>query len=95
MAASASIKDGEVQRTDCDAMGLFIYRNGKTHSVYDSRCPHQSTDIPELALQGSTLTCPKHLWEFDATSGNCIKNGDSPLKRLQSKVVKGRLLVFW
>ncbi len=93
--ASVGIKDGEVRRTDCDGRGLFIYRDKKTFQVYDSRCPHQSTDIPELALQGSTLTCPKHQWEFDVKSGDCIKKGDSPLKRIESKVVKGRLLAFW
>jgi nitrite reductase/ring-hydroxylating ferredoxin subunit/alkylhydroperoxidase/carboxymuconolactone decarboxylase family protein YurZ len=93
--ASTAALDGQVQRTECDGFGLFIYREKKAFSVFDSRCPHQSTDIPELALLGSTLTCPKHQWEFDAKSGDCIKNGNSPLKRIESKVVKGRLLAFW
>jgi nitrite reductase/ring-hydroxylating ferredoxin subunit/alkylhydroperoxidase/carboxymuconolactone decarboxylase family protein YurZ len=93
--ASSAVKDGQVQRTECDGFGLFIYREKKSFSVFDSRCPHQSTDIPELALKGTTLTCPKHHWEFDAKSGDCIKKGNSPLKRLESKVVKGRLLAFW
>jgi nitrite reductase/ring-hydroxylating ferredoxin subunit/alkylhydroperoxidase/carboxymuconolactone decarboxylase family protein YurZ len=93
--ASTEAKDGQVQRTECDGFGLFIYREKKSFSVFDSRCPHQSTDIPELALKGATLTCPKHHWEFDAKSGDCIKKGNSPLKRIESKVVKGRLLAFW
>ena len=93
--ASSSVKDGSVARTECDAQGLFIYRDKRSYQVYDSRCPHQSTDIPELALKGNTLTCPKHHWQFDVKSGDCIKKGDSPLKRLKSKVVKGRLLAFW
>ena len=93
--ASTAVKDGEVQRSVCDGFGLFIYREKKTISVFDSRCPHQSTDIPELALHGTTLTCPKHQWEFDAKSGDCIKKGNSPLKRIESKVIKGRLLAFW
>jgi nitrite reductase/ring-hydroxylating ferredoxin subunit/alkylhydroperoxidase/carboxymuconolactone decarboxylase family protein YurZ len=93
--ASTAVKDGQVQRTECDGFGLFIYREKRSISVFDSRCPHQSTDIPELALKGSTLTCPKHHWEFDAKSGDCIKKGSSPLKRIESKVVKGRLLAFW
>ena len=93
--ASTDVKDDEVTRTECDGRGLFVYRNQKTFSVYDSRCPHQSTDIPQLALKGSTLTCPKHQWEFDVKSGDCIKKGNSPLKRFESKVVKGRLLAFW
>jgi nitrite reductase/ring-hydroxylating ferredoxin subunit/alkylhydroperoxidase/carboxymuconolactone decarboxylase family protein YurZ len=93
--AASEATDGEVSRTECDGLGLFVYRDKKTYQVYDSRCPHQSTDIPQLALDGTTLTCPKHQWVFDAKSGDCIKKGNSPLKRLESKVVKGRLLVQW
>jgi nitrite reductase/ring-hydroxylating ferredoxin subunit len=93
--AGTDVRNGEVMRTECDGRGLFIYRNKKTYQVFDSRCPHQSTDIPELALKGSTLTCPKHHWVFDAKSGDCIKKGNSPLKRIESKVVKGHLLAYW
>ncbi|MCF8211980.1 MAG: Rieske 2Fe-2S domain-containing protein [Rhodoferax sp.] len=95
VAASAALVDGTVTRTECDGMGLFLYRNKRAYAVYDSRCPHQATNIPELAVQGTTLTCPKHQWEFDATSGACIKKGNSPLKKLEAKVVKGRLMAFW
>jgi len=93
--ASKDLPDGEVTRTECDGRGLFIYRDKKAFQVFDSRCPHQSTDIPELALTGETLICPKHQWEFNAHTGACIKKGNSPLKRIDSKVVKGRLLAFW
>jgi nitrite reductase/ring-hydroxylating ferredoxin subunit len=92
---SAGLKDGEVQRSECDGMGLFIYRKARSFAVFDSRCPHQGTTITELALDGTKLTCPKHQWEFDATSGSCIKKGNSPLTRFESKVVKGRLMAFW
>lgn len=93
--ASTDVRNGEVMRTECDGRGLFIYRDKKTCRVFDSRCPHQGTDIQELALKGSTLTCPKHQWVFDAKSGDCIKTGNNPLKRIESKVVKGHLLAYW
>lgn len=93
--AAADVPDGQVLRTHCDGRGLFIYRQGKTCRVYDSRCPHQSTDIPELALRNTTLTCPQHGWAFDVTSGDCIQKGQTPLTRLESKVAKGRLMVRW
>ena len=82
-------------RVECDGRGLFIHHIKKTYQVYDSRCPHQSTNIPQLALQGNTLTCPKHQWAFDIRSGECIKTGDSPLRRWPSKVEGGRLLARW
>jgi nitrite reductase/ring-hydroxylating ferredoxin subunit/alkylhydroperoxidase/carboxymuconolactone decarboxylase family protein YurZ len=93
--ASKDIKDGEVTRTECQGRGLFIYRDKKSYQVYDSHCPHQNTDIPELAVKGTTLTCPKHQWQFDVKSGDCIKKGKTPLTRIESKVVKGRLLASW
>jgi nitrite reductase/ring-hydroxylating ferredoxin subunit len=93
--AAAEAKAGEVQRVDCDGHSLFVYRDAEGIRVYDSRCPHQDTDIPHLALTGLTLTCPKHQWAFDLRSGECIKKGTSPLRRWESKVVKGRLLALW
>jgi nitrite reductase/ring-hydroxylating ferredoxin subunit/alkylhydroperoxidase/carboxymuconolactone decarboxylase family protein YurZ len=94
--ATAGVKVGDIQRVQCDGRGLFVYREAaRSWRVYDSRCPHQSTDIPRLALQGTTLTCPKHGWAFDAHSGDCIRKGNSPLKLWPSKLVKGRLLAHW
>jgi nitrite reductase/ring-hydroxylating ferredoxin subunit/alkylhydroperoxidase/carboxymuconolactone decarboxylase family protein YurZ len=94
--AARDVKVGDIVRLDCDGRGLFVYREAqRSWRVYDSRCPHQSTDIPQLALKGSTLTCPKHGWAFDAHNGDCIRKGNSPLKLWPSKVVKGRLLAQW
>lgn len=93
--AAAELADGAVTRVDCAGRGLFVYRSKRSYRVYDSRCPHQTTDIPQLALKGTTLTCPKHHWVFDVPSGDCIKKGNSPLTRIESKVLKGRLLARW
>ena len=93
--AAADLRAGQVTRVECDGRGLFVYRDARGLRVYDSRCPHQTTDIPHLALDGTTLTCPKHHWVFDVRSGDCIEKGDSPLRRWESKVVKGRLMARW
>jgi nitrite reductase/ring-hydroxylating ferredoxin subunit/alkylhydroperoxidase/carboxymuconolactone decarboxylase family protein YurZ len=93
--ATTELPSGEARRLECDGRGLFVYRDKKDWQVYDSRCPHQTTDIPHLALTGTTLTCPKHQWVFDIKTGNCIEKGSSPLKRLESRVVENRLQVLW
>ena len=53
------------------------------------------TDIPELALEGSTLTCPKHGWAFDITDGSCIAKGTRPLNRFEHRVTGGILFARW
>ena len=94
--ATKGIEVGSTHRVECDGRGLFVHRAAAAAwRVYDSRCPHQTTNIPHLALEGCTLTCPKHQWQFDIRSGECIKKGSSPLKLWPSKVVKGRLLAQW
>lgn len=102
--AAGDLAPGETQRLECDGRGLFVHRRAADAPaaaaddewhVYDSRCPHQVTNIPHLALQGHVLTCPKHEWVFDVRTGACTAKGTSPLKRWPSKVDQGRLLAHW
>jgi nitrite reductase/ring-hydroxylating ferredoxin subunit/alkylhydroperoxidase/carboxymuconolactone decarboxylase family protein YurZ len=93
--AAGSFKEGETARVPCDTRELFVYRKGDDYKVYDSRCPHQVTNIPHLALSGNELTCPKHHWKFDITTGECIAVGTQRLKKFDSKVDNGRLLAYW
>ncbi len=94
----AAVKDlprrGAV-RLDCDGRSVFVHRDGKAIAVFDSRCPHQVTDIPHLALKGSVLTCPKHGWTFDIASGACTAKGDRPLTRFEHRVKGGKLYALW
>lgn len=89
------IPDGETLYRQCDGRELFIRRDGDQTRVYDSRCPHQVTDIPELALDGVKLTCPKHEWAFDVRTGECIEKGNRPLHRFKTREEGGRLSAFW
>ena len=93
--AGADLATGGVTRVDCDGRGLFVHHADDGWKVFDSRCPHQTTNIPHLALQGHTLTCPKHEWAFDIRSGQCMAKGDRPLRQWQTKVVESRLLARW
>jgi len=95
LAALEDIKDGEVSFAEAAGRSLFIYRQGDDIRVYDSRCPHQETNIPHLALEKGRLTCPKHNWAFDVASGECVEKGNRPLRRFEHKVVDGRLSAYW
>jgi nitrite reductase/ring-hydroxylating ferredoxin subunit/alkylhydroperoxidase/carboxymuconolactone decarboxylase family protein YurZ len=95
LVAVQEVPDGQALRIERDGRGLFVFRDAADLRVYDSRCPHQSTDIPQLALEGRTLTCPKHGWCFDVATGACVKNGDQPLKRYEARVDGERLLAYW
>ncbi len=81
-------------RLTCDERELFIHKNADQINVYDSHCPHQVTNIPELAVDGEKLVCPKHGWCFDLTSGECIEKGNRPLNSFKWQQ-KGEILQTW
>lgn len=93
--AASEIADGDVKRVECATRTLFVYREGDAYQVYDSHCPHQVTNIPHLALEGLTLTCPKHQWKFDIRTGACTEKGTHPLKSFETQVDGGRLMARW
>jgi len=85
----------QISYCNADGRSLFVYHTGDEFRVYDSRCPHQRTNVPHLALDGFKLTCPKHQWAFDIKTGECIEKGSRPLKRFDCKVEEGKLLAYW
>jgi nitrite reductase/ring-hydroxylating ferredoxin subunit/alkylhydroperoxidase/carboxymuconolactone decarboxylase family protein YurZ len=95
VAAVSEIPREEAAYFEVDGRHLFTYRKGDDITVYDSRCPHQVTDIPHLSLEGKTLTCPKHEWAFNIETGECIAKGKRPLNRFEHKIEIDRLLAYW
>ncbi len=95
IAPTQDIENQQINYLNCDGRSLFIYRNDNEFRVYDSRCPHQVTNIPHLALEDGVLTCPKHEWSFDVSTGECIKKGNRPLNRFEWKIEKDKLLAYW
>ncbi|HEX6362486.1 MAG TPA: Rieske 2Fe-2S domain-containing protein [Albitalea sp.] len=93
--ALEALRRGETRRVDCDGRAVFVHLGEDGPRVYDSRCPHQGTDIPHLALEDGRLTCPRHEWAFDLASGACIRKGDTPLTQWESRVAGGRVLARW
>jgi len=92
---AAAIGPEEVKRIECDGRAVFVSRAEGEYRVYDSRCPHQVTNIPLVALDGKRLTCPKHGWAFDVVSGQCVAKGSRPLRRFESRVEGGALQARW
>ena len=90
------VKENGITYVDeCDGRSLFVYHSDDEYRVYDSRCPHQVTNIPHLALEGTRLTCPKHLWAFDVTTGECVEKGTRPLRQFDSRIKDGQLQAIW
>ncbi len=87
--------DREATRVEAGYRSLFVYRMGDKVRVYDTNCPHQATNIPELAICAQHLTCPKHQWKFDLETGECIEKGNQPLKSFEARLNDGYVQAWW
>ena len=87
--------ESEITFITSDQKDLFVYKKNDIVRVYDSLCPHQQTHIPEQALSGCLVTCPRHQWKFDLKTGECIERGNRPLKLLNSKIENRILFAEW
>jgi len=46
--------------------------------AYRNQCPHQAWALSEGDFDGETITCARHMWEFDARSGKGGQPGELP-----------------
>jgi len=84
---------GDLVGVEVDGRSLLLVNVDGEIYAYDDRCPHLASPLSEGLLEGSTLTCATHLWEFDATSGIGINPARSQLTRYAVRVEGDTILV--
>ena len=66
------------------ATWMAIARLGDDFFAYPPLCPHQEEVLAVSGVcDGSTLTCTKHLWQWDMRSGSEIGLAEKPLLMYQ------------
>ena len=48
---------------------VALFNVAGTFYALDGVCPHQGGPLGKGCLDGATVTCPWHGWQFDVTSG--------------------------
>ncbi|MGE3288960.1 MAG: Rieske 2Fe-2S domain-containing protein [Pseudonocardia sp.] len=61
--------------------------------AYRNRCPHQEWALDEGDFDGRVLTCSRHLWEFDALTGDGINPDNCRLTPVKCRVDDGTVFV--
>lgn len=62
--------EGEVAEFEVDDRPILLVhlRSGQIRA-YDGLCPHASFPLADGDVDGNTLTCSAHSWEFDLVTG--------------------------
>jgi toluene monooxygenase system ferredoxin subunit len=86
--------EGELTGAEVAGTLLALMNVGGEVRAYVDRCPHLASRLSEGDLDGCTLTCAMHLWEFDALTGKGTNPGNSQLTVVQARVENGNIEVL-
>src|SRR5437899_2980849 len=60
---------GAAQEVEFEGRVYAIYNVEGVISVIDGICPHQGGPLADGTVEGTTVTCPWHGWQFDIRTG--------------------------
>ncbi len=72
---------------------VLIANFRERYYAYSGNCPHQGTCLAEGFYDGAVLTCSKHLWQWDITSGKPIGLAEAPLEGYQLEIEDDEIFV--
>lgn len=56
-------------------------------------CKHQLADLSTGALKGTVVTCPRHGWRYDLSTGECLNQNSARLRRHELRIEGGCFVV--
>ena len=74
VAAMSEILPGQGKVVKADGIEIALFNvEGALHAIGNT-CRHRGGPLGEGSLDGSTVTCPWHGWEYDVTTGAALLN---------------------
>ncbi len=71
--------EGDMAPVDVQGTKVLLVNVDGEVRAYQNRCPHQAWALDEGDFDGATLTCVRHMWQFDAASGQGVNPDDCSL----------------
>ena len=74
VASKNDLAPGQCMVAEAEGKILALFNVNGTFYAIDNTCLHRGGPLGEGALDGSTVTCPWHAWQYDVTTGKNIDN---------------------
>jgi Fe-S cluster biogenesis protein NfuA/nitrite reductase/ring-hydroxylating ferredoxin subunit len=69
---SETLHDGEVHFVQLPEHRLLLYRSGDRLKCYADACAHLGASLQEGRVHQGRITCPRHGFEYELDSGECL-----------------------
>ena len=90
------IKDNSIKKITLNEIEILIARTGSKFYAFPGMCPHmeEPLDVSGILSSGS-LTCSKHLWQWDLNTGTSMGPAEVDLLMYETKVEEDTLNIFF
>ncbi len=86
VAGTAEVTPGMGVVAEVNGQAIAVFNVDGTYCAVDNTCIHRGGPIGEGELEGDTVTCPWHGWQYNVKTGACINNPSATLKSYEVKV---------
>lgn len=69
-----------------DGLQVAVVKIGDRIHAFEDRCPHRDAQLSPGTIEGCTIRCPLHGWQFELEQGQCVSGGSLPLPVFETSV---------
>ena len=84
---------GEPKAVDAAGKSVALYNVDGEIFATQGECGHAYGPLGDGVLEGYTVTCPLHGWEWDVRDGSCVSGNDASIKSVAVKIKNNRVMV--
>ncbi len=70
----------------------LCYRDGEVFAL-SGVCPHMGGPLGQGVIEGHTINCPWHMWQFDCRTGTVLHNPENKISTYAAKIEGGAVWV--
>jgi nitrite reductase (NADH) small subunit len=91
VAEAAAIPDGERKIMQVDGLSIGVFHHKGGWYAYHNSCVHRGGPVATGNIDGDTLVCPWHGFEFNVTTGECLADPSARLDMYPVEVRDGQI----
>lgn len=86
VAGTADVKPGTGIVVDVNGQAIALFNLDGTFHAIDNTCAHRGGPLGEGDVEGETVVCPWHTWQYSIKTGVCVNNPSACVKTYEVKV---------
>lgn len=86
IAGTAELTPGSGLVKEVKGQAIALFNVAGAYYAIDNTCVHRGGPLGEGELEGDTVTCPWHAWQYSVKTGKSLNNPSACVKTYEVKV---------